>query len=300
MRMTVSRGSMNRSAKDGGLPPDSVVQDEDAILADSERVLKLFHDPRPGAKIRIALAPCSPFSISKGLMIESAKLAEGYDCQLHTHLCETDDEEQFCLGMYGVRPVDLLEETGWMSLARLARARDPFQRGGDRAARARRRRRLPLRRLEHGARLRHLPHMRTRGGGRAGRARSRRIGVQRFLEHDGGRPPRPDDRPAALRRRCGDPSRRAALGDRGLGALPGAQRHRPDRRGPRGRPRAVHARRTALFGRARSARGADPVRRASGRPGDGRGRLAGGRRRVVGLDLGALIAAHKAAAKDFA
>ena len=74
--MTVSRGSMNLSVKDGGLPPDSVVQDEDAILADSERVLKLFHDPEPGAPIRIALAPCSPFSISKGLMIETARLAE--------------------------------------------------------------------------------------------------------------------------------------------------------------------------------------------------------------------------------
>ncbi len=115
MRMTVSRGSMNLSAKDGGLPPDSVVQDSDTILADSERVLKLFHDPKPGARIRIALAPCSPFSIDRDLMRESARLAERYDCQLHTHLCETDDEERFCLETYGLRPVDLLEETGWMS-----------------------------------------------------------------------------------------------------------------------------------------------------------------------------------------
>src|SRR5271167_5022601 len=115
MRMTVTRGSMNRSQKDGGLPPDSVVQDTDAILADSERVLKLFHDPKPGAQIRIALAPCSPFSISKDLMTESARLAQRYDCQLHTHLCETEDEELFCLKMYGLRPVDLLEATGWMS-----------------------------------------------------------------------------------------------------------------------------------------------------------------------------------------
>ncbi len=115
MRMTVTRGSMNLSVKDGGLPPDSVVQDEDAILADSERVLKLFHDRSAGAQIRVALAPCSPFSISRDLMSESARLAEAYDCQLHTHLCETDDEEQFCLRMYGLRPVDLLEVTGWMS-----------------------------------------------------------------------------------------------------------------------------------------------------------------------------------------
>src|SRR5580698_2055323 len=115
MRMTVSRGSMNLSEKDGGLPPDSAVQDEQTILADSERVLKLFHDPNPGAQIRVALAPCSPFSISKDLMTESARLAELYDCQLHTHLCETENEEQFCFKMYGLRPVDLLEATGWMS-----------------------------------------------------------------------------------------------------------------------------------------------------------------------------------------
>ena len=115
MRMTVSRGSMNLSEKDGGLPPDRVVQDEETILADSERVLKLFHEPGPSAQIRVALAPCSPFTISKDLMIESARLAQRYDCQLHTHLCETQDEEQFCLKMYGLRPVDLLEETGWMS-----------------------------------------------------------------------------------------------------------------------------------------------------------------------------------------
>jgi len=115
MRMTVTRGSMNLSQKDGGLPPDSVVQTEDEILDDSERVLKLFHDPKPGADIRIALAPCSPFSVNKRLMRDSAVLAEKYDCQLHTHLCETADEERFCLQVYGARPVDLLEEVGWMS-----------------------------------------------------------------------------------------------------------------------------------------------------------------------------------------
>ena len=115
IRMTVTRGSMNLSEKDGGLPPDSVVQDEETILADSEGVLKLFHVPKPGAQIRIALGPCSPFTVGKRLMSESARLAERYDCQLHTHLCETQDEERFCLDMYKVRPVDLLEETGWMS-----------------------------------------------------------------------------------------------------------------------------------------------------------------------------------------
>ncbi len=115
LRMTVTRGSMNLSEKDGGLPPDSVVQDEDEILADSERVLKLFHDPKPGALVRIALAPCSPFSVNERLMRESAALAERYDCQLHTHLSETLDEERFCLEVYGERPVDFLEKVGWMS-----------------------------------------------------------------------------------------------------------------------------------------------------------------------------------------
>ena len=115
LRMTVTRGSMNLSKKDGGLPPDEVVQDDETILADSERVLKLFHDPKPGAQIRIALAPCSPFSVTRRLMSETARLAERHDCQLHTHLCETKDEEEFCMQVYGMRPVDLLEETGWMS-----------------------------------------------------------------------------------------------------------------------------------------------------------------------------------------
>jgi len=115
LRMTVTRGSMNLSKKDGGLPPDEVVQDEETILRDSERVLKLFHDRAPGAAIRIALAPCSPFSVTKRLMSQTARLAEQHNCQLHTHLCETKDEERFCQEIYGMRPVDLLEETGWMS-----------------------------------------------------------------------------------------------------------------------------------------------------------------------------------------
>ncbi len=115
LRMTVTRGSMSLSQKDGGLPPDEIVQDEETILRDSERVLKLFHDPRPGAGIRIALAPCSPLSVTRRLMAETAQLAARCDCQLHTHLCQTLDEERFCLRTYGMKPVDLLEEAGWMS-----------------------------------------------------------------------------------------------------------------------------------------------------------------------------------------
>ncbi len=115
MRMTVTRGSMSLSQKDGGLPPDDIVQDEETILADSERVLKMFHDPRPGADIRIALAPCSPFSVSRRLMAETAAMAERCDCQMHTHLCQTLEEEQFCLETYRVRPVDFIEQAGWMN-----------------------------------------------------------------------------------------------------------------------------------------------------------------------------------------
>ena len=115
MRMTVSRGSMNLSQKDGGLPPDSVVQDEETILRDSERVLKLFHDPAPGAQIRIALAPCSPFSVTPSLMKATAALANQRDCRLHTHLGETLDEDRYCLTTYGMRPLDFLEASGWLT-----------------------------------------------------------------------------------------------------------------------------------------------------------------------------------------
>ncbi|MCP8940983.1 8-oxoguanine deaminase [Alsobacter sp. SYSU M60028] len=114
LRMTVTRGSMNLSRKDGGLPPDSVVQDEDEILADSERVLGLFHDRSEGSMVQIALAPCSPFSVTKRLMRESAALAERFDCRLHTHLAETRDEDAFCAEIYGCRPLQLLEEVGWL------------------------------------------------------------------------------------------------------------------------------------------------------------------------------------------
>ncbi len=114
IRMTVTRGSMNLSQKDGGLPPDHVVQDEDTILRDSERVLSLYHDPSPGSFIQIGLAPCSPFSVTKRLMTQTAELAHRYDCPLHTHLCETKDEEDYCMERYQCRPVDLLEETGWL------------------------------------------------------------------------------------------------------------------------------------------------------------------------------------------
>ena len=114
LRMTMTRGSMNLSVKDGGLPPDSVVQDEDIILADSERVLGRYHDAREGSMLQVALAPCSPFSVTQSLMRRSAELAARFDCRLHTHLGETHDEDAFCVSRFQCRPVDYLEEVGWL------------------------------------------------------------------------------------------------------------------------------------------------------------------------------------------
>lgn len=110
MRFSPTRGSMSLSKKDGGLPPDTVVQSEEKILEDSERVIKLYHDPNPMAMHKIVLAPCSPFSVTKRCMLESARLARKYGVRLHTHLCETMDEEDQCKAMYGIRPVELMQE----------------------------------------------------------------------------------------------------------------------------------------------------------------------------------------------
>jgi 8-oxoguanine deaminase len=115
IRMTVSRGSMNLSVEDGGLPPKAAVQDEETILLDSERVLAKYHDRSEGSFTQIALAPCSPFSVTRSLMKATADLAAKHDCRLHTHLGETHDEDAFCLSKFQCRPVDYLEEVGWMS-----------------------------------------------------------------------------------------------------------------------------------------------------------------------------------------
>ncbi|MBR6084297.1 MAG: 8-oxoguanine deaminase [Spirochaetales bacterium] len=110
MRFSPTRGSMSLSKKDGGLPPDTVVQTDEKILEDSERVIKQYHDPDPMAMHKVVLAPCSPFSVTKKCMIESARLARRYGVRLHTHLCETKDEENQCKAMYGIRPVELMQE----------------------------------------------------------------------------------------------------------------------------------------------------------------------------------------------
>ena len=114
LRVLVTRGSMNLSQRDGGLPPDSVVQDEDTILADSERLVSRFHQRGEAAMVQVALAPCSPFSVTTSLMRATAVLADRLGVRLHTHLAETEDENRFCQELYGCRPLDYLEECGWL------------------------------------------------------------------------------------------------------------------------------------------------------------------------------------------
>ncbi len=114
LRLHASRGSMSLGESKGGLPPDSVVEQEEAILKDSQRLIQQYHEARPGAMIQIVLAPCSPFSVTPDLMRESAVLARQYGVHLHTHLAETEDEEQFCLQKFGHRPVGYMQELGWV------------------------------------------------------------------------------------------------------------------------------------------------------------------------------------------
>lgn len=114
IRFHATRGSMSLGESRGGLPPDQVVEDEEAILRDTRRVIETYHDPHPYAMLRIAVAPCSPFSVTETLMRESARLARAYGVQLHTHLAETKDEEAFCLQTVGRRPLEYAEALEWL------------------------------------------------------------------------------------------------------------------------------------------------------------------------------------------
>ena len=114
IRMHASRGSMSLSKKDGGLPPDSVVQSIDKILYDSERLVKKYHDRKDFSMRQVVLAPCSPFSVTGDLMKESANLARDLGVRLHTHLAETKDEEKFTLEKFGMRPLEYMESLGWI------------------------------------------------------------------------------------------------------------------------------------------------------------------------------------------
>jgi cytosine/adenosine deaminase-related metal-dependent hydrolase len=114
LRFHASRGSMSLGESQGGLPPDSVVDTEEHILADSVRLIEQYHDPNPGSMLQIVLAPCSPFSVTGELMRQSARLARQYGVHLHTHLAETQDEEVFCLEKFGHRPVGYMQEVEWV------------------------------------------------------------------------------------------------------------------------------------------------------------------------------------------
>ena len=114
VRFHASRGSMSLGESKGGLPPDDCVEDEAFILSDSERVIRTYHDPAPGAMTQVALAPCSPFSVTTSLLKDSAALARQHGVRLHTHLCETFDEQRYTLATTGLRPVEWMETLGWL------------------------------------------------------------------------------------------------------------------------------------------------------------------------------------------
>ena len=114
VRIVASRGSMDLGASDGGLPPDELVEDMDAVLADTERLVAELHESEPGARVQIAVAPCSPFSVTKRLMTESAQLARRLGLTLHTHLAETIEEEAYCMELYGATPVEYLTDLDWL------------------------------------------------------------------------------------------------------------------------------------------------------------------------------------------
>ena len=114
LRLHASRGSMSLGESKGGLPPDSVVDNEEDILKDSQRLIQRYHNPKPGSMLQIVLAPCSPFSVSSQLMRDSAELAREYGVHLHTHLAETEDEEDFCLRAFGLKPVAYMQSVNWI------------------------------------------------------------------------------------------------------------------------------------------------------------------------------------------
>ena len=114
LRLHASRGSMSLGESDGGLPPDSVVETDSAILADTQRLIETHHDGSIGSMTQVVVAPCSPFSVTTDIMRDSAALARSFGVTMHTHLAETMDEEEFCIETYGRRPIELMEDLNWM------------------------------------------------------------------------------------------------------------------------------------------------------------------------------------------
>ncbi len=179
LRFHPCRGAMDLGQRDGGLPPDHVVEDRDAILAACAAAIDRHHDPAPGAMVRIALAPTSPFSVTRELMAETAELARSRGVRLHTHLAETRDEEEFCLERYGVRPLSTSRSSGWLGddvwLAHCVHLDDrEVRRMG---ATGDRRGALPD--LQRAPGRGHRARARARRRGRAGRPRRGRGGLQR-------------------------------------------------------------------------------------------------------------------------
>ncbi len=207
IRFHATRGSMSLGESKGGLPPDSVVEEEDAILRDCQRAIETFHQAERYGMVRVALAPCSPFSVTPDLMRESAAMARSYGVRLHTHLAETLDEEQFCLETFGQRPVAYVESLGWtgddvwhahcvhMSDAEIAPVCPHRHRRG------------PLPQQQH------APGQRHRAGGglaaerRAGRPGRGRLSQQQFEPHAGRGAT--GDAAAARQRRCRRDERRS-------------------------------------------------------------------------------------------
>ena len=273
---------MGISEKDGGLQPDSIVQDSETILEDSERVLRLYHDPKPGAMIRVALAPCSPLAVPKRVMEGSAELAERFDARLHCHLCQSPDEDVYAMQAFGMRSVDILEDAGWLtSRTWVAHGIHFIAAEIERLGRA-------------GVGVCHCAASDMLfAQGICPTVDLEAAGVAIGLGVDGSASNDSSNMMEAVRHsmmlgrlRYGPsavtPYDALRWANARLGALPRARRHRRDRGRHAGRPRALHPRRAALQRRARPDRRARALRRPPRRPGDGRRPLAGDRRRAGG------------------
>lgn len=207
LRFHATRGSMSLSEKDGGLPPDSVVQDDDEILADSQRLVEKHHDRSDHAMTQVALAPCSPFSVTPELMRSTAELADRLDVRLHTHIAETVGEDEYCLEHFGRRPIDYFEDCGWATdRAWVAHAVHPN--ASEIAPRPLGHGCRPLPQLQHADRCRPRAGAGASGGRRPRGPGMRRIGIHGLrLPLDGGEE-RPAPRaPAARRSGDGGPRR---------------------------------------------------------------------------------------------
>ncbi len=154
IRFHATRGSMSLGRSQGGLPPDNCVEDEPFILRESRRAIETYHQADRFGMVRVALAPCSPFTVTADIMRSSAELARAYGVRLHTHLAETKDEEEFCLAKFGARPVDYVASLGWTG-PDVWHAHCVLQHGGNQPVRDHRQRRRALPVVQHAAGVGH-------------------------------------------------------------------------------------------------------------------------------------------------